>query len=451
MTKPIHLRQFASRTRQWLIMALGFLMTFGLVLLSSLETTLNISGWSSGFIHPLHGGDHLLTMLAVGIWAAQLRGSAIWLLPLTFVGVMSLGGLAGAAGLLIPGAEPIILLSCLVFCVLIIRRIRFSNQTNLLIVAFFAFFHGFAHGQEISTSASLISYTLGFMVATLLLHGAGILVVRLLVVFFAFFISYLAHAQPTSDAVANKYNALTTSKEFISPSHSTLPDNQSYQNFLFIDENNTKHRLPKLDHFNIRPHSSEPANNYLTQAKDEISNIIFNAASYLAINHQTGIHFLTNGVGLTSPPYTLMPNTIPRFYTASSVCHASEYTAINGIQPLITRLGLKPPHFLYSPATSLLTNGKGATSPPFVNTFPAVTSFALNDIVFSNSFSVKNFIPLSSSDSNILFSNKSLAAGMQSYASLCLLLLPYKSHLTDKIIRQPLLKLSTIHLSRETT
>ena len=60
----------------------------------------DVSGWTNGFNHPLHGLDHILTMLAVGVWAAQLRGSAIWQLPLAFVGVMSIGGLVGVAGLL---------------------------------------------------------------------------------------------------------------------------------------------------------------------------------------------------------------------------------------------------------------------------------------------------------------------------------------------------------------
>jgi hypothetical protein len=129
-------------------------------------------------------------MLGVGIWAAQLRGKAIWLLPTTFVGVMSLGGISGAAKYLaVPSAEILIVLSCLVFSVLILRKIRFDTQINVLIVAFFAFFHGFAHGQEISASASLISYTLGFMVATLLLHGAGILVAKVIVLSIAFFIA----------------------------------------------------------------------------------------------------------------------------------------------------------------------------------------------------------------------------------------------------------------------
>ena len=162
-----------------LTVALPFL--FLLAFLNQQVSGFDGIGWVNGFSHPLMGWDHLVTMLAVGIWAAQLRGHAIWQLPLAFVAVMSLGGIAGASGLDIPSVEGIILLSCAVFSVLITRRVRFSSKINVLIVAFFAFFHGFAHGQEISTSASLISYTLGFMLATLLLHGAGILVAKLVV------------------------------------------------------------------------------------------------------------------------------------------------------------------------------------------------------------------------------------------------------------------------------
>ncbi len=152
-------------------------------------------GWNNGFNHPLAGWDHLLAMLAVGIWAAQLRGQAVWMLPLAFVGVMSLGGLAGAAGISIPSVEGIVLLSCAVFALLITRTARFSSKINVLIVAFFAFFHGFAHGQEISTSASLISYTLGFMLATLLLHGAGIVVAKLVVLVATFLLTAIFSQQ----------------------------------------------------------------------------------------------------------------------------------------------------------------------------------------------------------------------------------------------------------------
>jgi hypothetical protein len=103
---------------------------------------------------------------------------------------MSLGGISGAAKYLaVPSAEILIILSCLVFSILIIRQVRFDTKINVLIVAFFAFFHGFAHGQEISASASLISYTLGFMIATLLLHGAGILVAKIILLSITFFIA----------------------------------------------------------------------------------------------------------------------------------------------------------------------------------------------------------------------------------------------------------------------
>jgi len=104
-------------------------------------TDITMVDLTSGFSHPLDGWDHLVTMLAVGIWAAQLRGKAIWLLPLTFVSVMSLGGISGAAKyLVVPSAEILIVLSGLVFSVLIIRKVRFTTQINVLIVAFFAFF-----------------------------------------------------------------------------------------------------------------------------------------------------------------------------------------------------------------------------------------------------------------------------------------------------------------------
>jgi hydrogenase/urease accessory protein HupE len=156
-----------------------------------------VNGWHNGFNHPLLGWDHLLAMLAVGVWAAQLRGRAVWLLPLAFVGVMSLGGMAGVAGVSVPGAEMIILLSVAVFGVLVVRNVCFRARFSVLIVGFFAFFHGFAHGQEMPASASLLSFALGFMLATLLLHGAGIMTARLAVLAFACLLGSSADAQQT--------------------------------------------------------------------------------------------------------------------------------------------------------------------------------------------------------------------------------------------------------------
>jgi urease accessory protein len=131
--------------------------------------------WNSGFLHPLQGIDHIIAMLAVGFWAAQLRGVALWVLPLTFVSVMSLGGLIGMTNLEIPSAEVIILLSGFVLSVLAVKNIRFDIKVNMLIVAFFALFHGYAHGAEITDSADLTSFGAGFIVSTGLLHCTGMM------------------------------------------------------------------------------------------------------------------------------------------------------------------------------------------------------------------------------------------------------------------------------------
>ncbi|MDP9003944.1 MAG: HupE/UreJ family protein [Verrucomicrobiota bacterium] len=136
------------------------------------------AGFSTGFHHPLSGWDHLLVMLAVGIWAAQKRGREVWMLPLSFVGVMIVGGLVGATGVSVPGVEIMIVLSVIVFGAVVVRRVRLRTSFSVLLVGFFAFFHGFAHGHEMPASASLLSFALGFVAATLLLHSAGILTVR---------------------------------------------------------------------------------------------------------------------------------------------------------------------------------------------------------------------------------------------------------------------------------
>jgi urease accessory protein len=133
---------------------------------------------NSGFLHPLQGADHIVAMLAVGFWAAKLRGVAMWVLPLTFVSVMALGGLLGTLGFSLDYAETIILASGFVLSILAVKNVQFDLKVSALIVGFFALFHGFAHGSEIGNSADLVSYSLGFITATLLLHIAGILMAR---------------------------------------------------------------------------------------------------------------------------------------------------------------------------------------------------------------------------------------------------------------------------------
>jgi|GEM_PF-1287131 len=407
MKQPIHTTLLTLCNRQPLSLALGVLLLLGIVLFNCFAPSVDINGWSSGFTHPLHGGDHFLTMLAVGIWAAQLRGKAIWLLPLTFVGVMSLGGLAGAAGLFIPSAELIILLSGLVFSVFIVRKIRFSSQTNVIIVAFFAFFHGFAHGQEISTSASLISYTLGFMVATLLLHGAGILIVRLLVVIFALFISHLAYAQSSVSHLVGKPSIATTqvdnTHEFFIAAYPAPPDSSedsgghktvgwaearspSIANDSrvgcgeLVNTNKTNHLCVNVG---VRA-SSQPTlggREFIRAVHSVCSDIAYTTTCLLS--PQLGIHFLTNGVGLTSPPAALFSDNAPRFCTTA-------ISATHGNQVATTAPDSELPSASYTLATSFLTNGVGATSPPVLIVSAVVISSDRHEFAVRNSTRFKH-------------------------------------------------------------
>ncbi len=107
-------------------------------------------------------------------------------------------------GMSMPGVEMMILLSVIVFGFLVVRRIRFQATVSVLIVIFFTFFHGFAHGQEMPASASLLSFALGFMLATLLLHGAGILAARLTLLAFACFLGNGAYAQQSGNTATVK-------------------------------------------------------------------------------------------------------------------------------------------------------------------------------------------------------------------------------------------------------
>jgi urease accessory protein len=131
-------------------------------------------GWREGFAHPFSGLDHLLAMFAVGLWAAQHRGRAVWMIPLTFVGVMGLGGVLGLTGATLPGVELGIALSVLVLGALIATATRFQPSWSMCLVGLFALFHGYAHGHEMPLSVGALSFSLGFMLATLLLHATGL-------------------------------------------------------------------------------------------------------------------------------------------------------------------------------------------------------------------------------------------------------------------------------------
>ncbi len=131
-------------------------------------------GFGYGFGHPLGGLDHLLAMLAVGLWAAQVGGRATWAVPLCFVTLMAVGGGLGMAGATIPMVEAGILASVLVLGLLIAFSAKLPLWFSTVLVGVFAVFHGLAHGAEMPVSVSGLEYALGFILATALLHLAGI-------------------------------------------------------------------------------------------------------------------------------------------------------------------------------------------------------------------------------------------------------------------------------------
>lgn len=131
-------------------------------------------GFATGFMHPLLGLDHVLAMLAVGIWGAQLGRPAIWILPVTFPLVMAFGGVAGVLGLPFPGVELGIALSALVLGVLVAWRKEIPLVAAMGVVAVFALCHGHAHGTEVPHAANPATFALGFVLATGLLHSVGI-------------------------------------------------------------------------------------------------------------------------------------------------------------------------------------------------------------------------------------------------------------------------------------
>ncbi|WP_295539335.1 HupE/UreJ family protein [uncultured Thiohalocapsa sp.] len=131
-------------------------------------------GFLSGLNHPVSGLDHVLAMVAVGIWGAQLGRPAIWLLPVVFPLLMAFGGFAGLAGWQLPAIEVGIALSATVLGALILGQVRLPLAVAIPIVACFAVFHGHAHGTEMADGDSALRYSIGFVIATGLLHAAGI-------------------------------------------------------------------------------------------------------------------------------------------------------------------------------------------------------------------------------------------------------------------------------------
>lgn len=131
-------------------------------------------GFASGFLHPLSGLDHVVAMVSVGLWAAMLGGGAVGALPVAFPLVMAVGGGLGMAGVPMPSPEIGIALSAVVLGLLVALSVRAPLGVAVVTVGLFALFHGYAHGRELPETADMLSYAVGFVAATALLHGVGI-------------------------------------------------------------------------------------------------------------------------------------------------------------------------------------------------------------------------------------------------------------------------------------
>jgi urease accessory protein len=130
--------------------------------------------FTEGMLHPFSGLDHVLAMVAVGLWASQLGGRALWLLPLTFPAVMAVGAALGLSGVTLPWVEIGIAGSVMVLGAVVALALRPSLAISVPLIGAFALLHGYSHGIELPASASAVGYGVGFSVATLMLHAVGI-------------------------------------------------------------------------------------------------------------------------------------------------------------------------------------------------------------------------------------------------------------------------------------
>ncbi len=131
-------------------------------------------GFWSGFLHPVLGWDHVVAMVAVGLWGAFLGSPAIWLLPVVFPTVMALGGVLGIFGVDLPGVEVGIAASALVIGAAVALAWRAPIGLAAVLVGAFAVFHGHAHGTELPEAAHAVAFSVGFVLATGMLHVGGI-------------------------------------------------------------------------------------------------------------------------------------------------------------------------------------------------------------------------------------------------------------------------------------
>ncbi len=153
------------------IISAALLLSSGLAMA---HTGHEVGGFSSGLMHPVGGLDHLLAMLAVGLWSAAVMPRHLWAAPAAFMSFMLLGAILGVAGVTLPLLEPGIALSVVIMGLLLIGLTRLGATPALALIGVFALFHGNAHGAEAPLGGSVALYMAGFLISTGLLHLTGV-------------------------------------------------------------------------------------------------------------------------------------------------------------------------------------------------------------------------------------------------------------------------------------
>jgi urease accessory protein len=153
---------------------LALLLLLAAVPVSAHEQSGQAAGFLTGLKHPVSGLDHVLAMISVGLWGAQLGAPAVWLLPVIFPLVMAFGGFLGLLGIPLPGTEVGIALSAVLLGLVVALEARPPVWVAATLVGFFGIFHGYAHGTELPAGENALLYSVGFVMATGCLHGIGI-------------------------------------------------------------------------------------------------------------------------------------------------------------------------------------------------------------------------------------------------------------------------------------
>lgn len=153
---------------------LALLLLLAAVPVSAHEQSGQAAGFLTGLKHPVSGLDHVLAMISVGLWGAQLGAPAVWLLPVIFPMVMAFGGFLGLVGIPLPGTEVGIALSAILLGLMVALEARPPVWVAATLVGVFGIFHGYAHGTELPAGENALLYSAGFVMATGCLHGIGI-------------------------------------------------------------------------------------------------------------------------------------------------------------------------------------------------------------------------------------------------------------------------------------